>query len=145
MISDSDRTGLRASCSCAAAPILILDGVVACGLCRAPVFAALADECSTRALPRDAKNAAAFNRACRLGLVDGARKVGRIWICSRQAWDARERRVPSIAIAKAEVKPSNVSSALLERLGAARAPVSACDRTASGQLRRVAAGEGDDA
>lgn len=47
-------------------------------------------EVSSVRLPPDAKSTDAFNRACRTGRVVGATKRGRIWTCSRSAWDARK-------------------------------------------------------
>jgi hypothetical protein len=46
-------------------------------------------EVSTVRLPADAKNEDAFNRACRSGRVEGARKVGRIWVATLDAWNRR--------------------------------------------------------
>lgn len=86
---------------------------------------------STHRLPPDAKNADAFNRACRSGRVQGARKSesGRAWICTHAAWDSRAPAPrPAIApnasraktlphVSKAEA-PSAVSEATLIALGA---------------------------
>ena len=74
---------------------------------------------STVNLPPDAKNAQAFNRACRRGDVAGAEKRGRVWTCTLAAWNAR-RAAPAPKVARRDAKPENVSSALLERLGARR-------------------------
>lgn len=87
---------------------------------------------STHRLPPDAKNADAFNRACRTGRVHRARKVGRVWVCARDAWDSRApaprpdvepkthraKRLPRREAIK--VERSAVGDDLLAELGAAR-------------------------
>src|SRR5260370_35184070 len=41
---------------------------------------------TSKRLPPDVIAAATFNRACRAGLVNGAEKHGRSWVCSVDAW-----------------------------------------------------------
>lgn len=101
---------LRATCSCTSTPLL-RGGAVVCASCGAPVVAdarveAIDGEVSTYRLPPDAKSPDAFNRACRSGRVEGARKVGRAWLCSREAWSARTAApVPTVARAKQVARP----------------------------------------
>lgn len=72
------------------------------------------DEYSTLRLPVDAKSADAFNRACRAGRVAGATKRGRVWKCTRAAWDGRAKAPSPLA-------PSNdVAPDVLAELGARR-------------------------
>lgn len=115
-----------------------------------PTLAAHApDEVSSVRLPLDCRSADEFTKACREGRVQDARKVGRIWIASVDAWNARARgRAPTLsdeakanARAKREAaklaktttheRPANdvvetkpaapaVSDALLDELGWAR-------------------------
>ena len=73
-------------------------------------------EYSTVRLPADCKSADQFNRACRAGRVAGARKAGRVWICSHAAWEARTP-TPVPTIARAPELPT-VSSSVLAELGA---------------------------
>jgi hypothetical protein len=114
-------SALRASCTCTSA-ILLRAGAVVCASCGAPVLAGEVGEFSTLRLPPDAKNASAFNRACRRGDVVGAEKRGRVWTCSAEAWRARKAApAPTIAKRKTLASTSTVSVALLERLGARRA------------------------
>jgi hypothetical protein len=48
------------------------------------------------ALPRDVSRRT-FREACRSGRVDGARREGRTWVCSREAWHAARTRARSSA------------------------------------------------
>lgn len=91
----------------------------------APVEQPAPTEVSSVRLPVDAKNADAFNRACRAGRdrfgnvvdpalvrVQNARKIGRIWICSREAWDARSPATPNLpSSAKAQARAKKLPRA----------------------------------
>jgi len=67
-------------------------GAFYCAACGASLSTPVANtapvEVSSVRLPVDAKRDA-FNRACRSGRVRGARKQGRVWICTLEAWNAR--------------------------------------------------------
>lgn len=82
-----------------------------CAGCSAPIVGEHEDSgasaiYTTHRLPADTKNAEAFNRACRSGRVDGAAKRGRVWSCTREAWDARRPALaPRIVGAKTRAKP----------------------------------------
>lgn len=113
---------LRATCSHIGAPVLIGARGLACARCDAPIVSdGLAVEFTTVHLPPDCKSADAFNRACRAGRVAGARKSGRVWICTREAWAVRAKAsrppgLPSQVKACADVV--GVSTGLLAELGA---------------------------
>ena len=116
---------LRATCSCTST-ILLRAGALVCASCNAPIVGPgeVTRTFTTNSLPPDAKDAAAFNRACRSGRVRGAFKIGRIWSCDADAWRDRARAprprglAPKISKrAKAlKVEPST-RDALLEELG----------------------------
>src|SRR5258708_26038043 len=72
---------------------------------------------TSKRLPPDVIAAATFNRACRAGLVNGAEKHGRSWVCSGDAWAEYRRSVARRA------KPGPVkiqADDLLTALGAKR-------------------------
>jgi hypothetical protein len=46
---------------------------------------------SSKQLPPDVSAPATFNRTCRAGLVLGAEKHGRSWVCTVEAWSAYRR------------------------------------------------------
>lgn len=77
------------------------------------------NEVSSVRLPADAKNVEAFNLACRSGRVDGARKRGRIWVCTLEAWNNRtpaERpRIKQQRSASEAKAPSRVRHAAVTR------------------------------
>lgn len=74
---------------------------------------------STYRLPTDAKNQGAFNRACRDGRVVGATKLGRVWVCSVEAWEARSpARVSCTRQPELTTEPDD--SSLLDEFGLRR-------------------------
>lgn len=82
------------TCACALSTPLIRNGLIVCGICGAtPLFVVATNngetEVSSLRLPADAKNADSFNRACLAGRVAGARKRGRTWVCTVEAWACR--------------------------------------------------------
>lgn len=85
----------RAHCNHLGAPAVIARDGIACSRCETIIMplrshdSATVVEVSTHHIPPDCPNAAAFNRACRSGRVHGARKIGRVWLCTREAWDQR--------------------------------------------------------
>lgn len=123
---------MRASCTCTST-IMLRAGAVVCATCGAPIVeetVSTPSEVSSVKLPADAKSADAFNRACRSGRVDGARKVGRVWIATLDAWNRRAAApAPSGVPARARVTryrgvtgnagalPSVSDAALLAELG----------------------------
>lgn len=98
-------------------PILPAEDVLTAalrGLVREFVAEALAQsletspaEVSSVRLPADAAHADAFNRACRSGRVVGARKVGRIWLCSLENWNRRAAAPRPQGLPK---RPSNAAA-----------------------------------
>lgn len=78
-----------------------------------------ADEYSSLLLPPDARNADAFHRACRSGRVIGASKRGRVWICSRAAWESRSAAPAPRIASRPALAP--VDADVLAELGARRA------------------------
>lgn len=79
-------------CSCTGG-LMLVRGVPSCATCNAPVAlqpTATTVEVSSVRLPADVKDADAFNRACRMGRVAGARKVGRIWVAPAEGWAGRQ-------------------------------------------------------
>ncbi len=122
-------TTLRASCSCTSA-VLLRAGEVVCATCGAPIVdehpVTAPDEVSTVRLPLDVRNAEIFNRACRAGRVKNARKVGRVWICSRADWDARSpARAPELRDGSKERSRTKKKAA--ERADARPAPSARAD------------------
>jgi hypothetical protein len=83
------------SCICTGGMMLVR-GVPTCATCNKPVSqpsAAASVEVSTERLPTDLsddeRGRDAFNRACRTGRVNGARKIGRNWVAPLDAWNSR--------------------------------------------------------
>lgn len=114
-----------AVCACEVAPPIIRRGALHCGACGARLVVAAEVEEIFTTHRNPAKNADAFNRACRAGRVRGAWKDGRTWCCSATAWRERERppapRVrPKGAPARAPAKPTKPTPAVLARLGGER-------------------------
>jgi hypothetical protein len=67
-------------------------------------------------LPPDCRTRRRFAEICRSGAVVGARREGRCWICSRQAWErARARRPPAPATTTARIDDD--ADRLLSRSG----------------------------
>ncbi len=79
------------ACTCTGG-VMLVRGVPTCATCNKAIsqLAAPAEVSSVR-LPVDAKDVDAFNRACRTGRVTGARKMGRVWVATLDAWNARSR------------------------------------------------------
>lgn len=89
---------MRGDCMCVA-PIMLREGKLCCSRCDRPLVEerdSTTDECSTNRLPIDARSKERFNAACRAGRVSNARKVGRVWVCTRAAWESREGTTPAI-------------------------------------------------
>jgi hypothetical protein len=61
----------------------------------------------------------AFRERCCSGAVDGARREGQLWICSRDAWHrSRARSAPKLRIVPAQVADDEaIAAAALERVG----------------------------
>jgi hypothetical protein len=87
----------------------IIESKVESALARVLSQSTAPNEVSSVRIPADAKNPDAFNRACRSGRVEGARKVGRIWICTLDAWNARRPAERPRGIAK-RTKPTKAPS-----------------------------------
>lgn len=122
-------------CGCPVASPVIVAGVLVCGVCKLPpvmVVEHVEPEVSSLALPLDCRSADAFNRACREGRVHGARKLGRVWICSRAAWEARTRTAPN-------VPPASRAKARATRLAPPTTPAVRADELDADTLTEMGA------
>jgi hypothetical protein len=69
---------------------------------------------TTKNKPADCPSDDAFNKACRTGRVKGARKLGRFWTCSAEAW---AERAPAGRPAGLEGRPRKARAKTLPRVG----------------------------
>jgi hypothetical protein len=76
------------------------------------------DTYTSRDLPRRCSRRR-FAELCRSGVVSGARRDGREWVCSREAWEAARTRAPAHSTRNPS-KPTSLDAkadALLARSG----------------------------
>lgn len=115
---------MRATCTCTSV-VALRHGSAVCASCGAAIISDVLsgsdDEVSSVRLPVDARSVDAFNRACRTGRVRGAVKRGRIWTCSRTAWNARSAAETPPGLPSRKRKPmtteGGLSDDLLSELG----------------------------
>lgn len=84
---------MRAGCNCTA-PLMLRAGFIVCATCGASVLGDL-PSCYTSEDRPHRVSRRAFRERCRAGVVVGARREGKLWICSREAWHASRASAPS--------------------------------------------------
>jgi hypothetical protein len=90
---------LRATCACVMAPIWIVSSTVVCA-CGAPIVAEAtsgnAVDIYTSEKPPCSRRT--FREWCSSGRVEGARKDGNVWTCTRAAWNAARAKQPKLRV-----------------------------------------------